>query len=105
MSGYVIIVDFRLRPGSMDAFRELVDANAADSCRLESGCRRFDVLVPVAEPDRIVLYEIYNDRDAFEAHLNTPHFASFNRESSPLVATKSVSEFALGCEGSATATL
>ena len=50
--------------------------------------------------DRIVLYEIYDDRAAFEAHLKTPHFHEFNAGSTPLVADKSVSDCDLVCEGS-----
>jgi quinol monooxygenase YgiN len=101
MSGYVIIVDFKLQPGKMSDFRKLMDANAIASCRYEPGCRRFDVLLPTAGTDRILLYEIYDDRAAFEAHLKTAHFDVFNRESALLVAEKSVIEYALVCEGSA----
>jgi autoinducer 2-degrading protein len=99
MSPYAIIVDFRLKPGAAGAFRRLIDENARASVREEPGCRRFDVLAPKGEPDRIVLYEIYDDRAAFEAHLKTAHFASFNAESAPLVAEKSVMEYALVCQG------
>jgi autoinducer 2-degrading protein len=101
VSGYVIMVDFRLKPGTMGLFRRLIDENARASVREEAGCRRFDVLVPKGEADRIMLYEIYDDRAAFEAHLKTPHFAGFNGESAALVADKSVFEYALACEGSA----
>ena len=101
MSPFVIVVEFRIHPGRMDAFRRLMDANARTSCRDEPGCRRFDVLRSAQDPDQILLYEIYDDRAAFEAHVKTPHFAVFNRESAPLVADKVVREYALVCEGSA----
>ena len=52
----------------------------------ERGCRRFDVLEPAGEPDRVVLYEIYDDRAAFDAHLQSEHFRRFNAESNALVA-------------------
>lgn len=96
----MIIVDFRLKPGSRSAFRRLVDDNAIASVRDEPGCRRFDVLEPPAESDRVVLYEIYDDRAAFDAHLKTPHFAIFNTASTPHVADKAVTEYALVCAGS-----
>ena len=38
------------------------------------GCRRFDVIEPLGEADRVMLYEIYDDRAAFEAHVQTAHF-------------------------------
>ena len=101
MNGYVIAVDFRLHPGKRAAFRKLIDVNARASARDEPGCRRFDVLEPKGEPDHVFLYEIYDDRAAFEAHLKTPHFAVFDRESASLVAGRAITEYALVCEGSA----
>ena len=99
--GFVIAVDFRVKPGQMAAFRKLIDANAKASVRAEPGCSRFDVCAHRNEPDRILLYEIYDDRAAFDAHLKTPHFAEFNAQSAPLVAEKTVYECDLVCEGSA----
>lgn len=97
----MIIVDFQLKPGARDAFRRLIDENATASARSEPGCRRFDVLEAPAESDRILLYEIYDDRAAFDAHLKTSHFAQFNEASAALVAAKAVTEMSLVCEGSA----
>lgn len=100
MNGYVITVDFQLKPGAMEAFRELIDANAIASFAEEPGCQRFDVLVPRGSADRIYLYEIYDDRAAFEAHLKTAHFAAFNRQSEALVLSKQVAEYDIVCEAS-----
>ena len=101
MADYVIIVDFRLKPDTQAAFRRLIDANAMASVRSEPGCRRFDVLEPKGEEGRIVLYEIYRDRSAFEDHLKTAHFAAFDAAVADLVAHKAVTEFALVCEPTA----
>ena len=101
MSAYVIMVDFRLRPGAMASFRRLIDDNARASAKFELGCQRFDVLVPKEGADRIMVYEIYDDRAAFEAHLKTPHFASFNTASAALVSAKTVFEYMLVCDGAA----
>jgi autoinducer 2-degrading protein len=100
MSGFVITVDFTVKPGAMAAFRKLIDKNAQDSCADEPGCRRFDVLVPIEPGDRVFLYEIYDDRAAFDVHLRTPHFDVFNRESEALVISKKVAQYNLACEGS-----
>lgn len=101
MSGHVIMVDFTLKPGAMAEFRRLIDANAGDSCRLEKGCRRFDVLTPAERGDRVVLYEIYDDRGAFAHHLTTAHFHLFDKAAEPLVLAKTIAAFDLVCEGSA----
>jgi len=100
VNGFVILVDFRLKPGTKEAFRNLIDENARVSCDVEPGCRRFDVLESADEVDRIVLYEIYDDHTAFRAHLNTSHFARFSERTASLVASKTVVEFRLVCEGS-----
>ena len=71
MNDFVIVVDFRLKPGAKAAFLRLINDNARASCREERGCRRFDVLAVPSEADRIVLYEIYDGRAAFDAHLAT----------------------------------
>jgi (4S)-4-hydroxy-5-phosphonooxypentane-2,3-dione isomerase len=98
---FVILVEFKLKSKSeMGRFRKLIDENARESCKCEPGCWRFDVLVPQDAEDRIVLYEIYQDRAAFEVHLQSPHFHSFNQESAALVAGKTITEFSLACEGS-----
>lgn len=100
MQAFVIIVDFQLKPGARDAFRRLIDENATASARSEPGCRRFDVLEPIGQSDRIVLYEIYDDRAAFDAHCKTAHFGAFNTASAPYVRDKKISEYDLVCAGS-----
>ena len=101
MSGFVIVVDIKIKPGEMANFRRLIDANAKASVREEKGCRRFDVLANPKDANRILLYEIYDDRAAFDAHMKTRHFAVFNDASAPLVVDKTVTEYELVCEGSA----
>jgi autoinducer 2-degrading protein len=73
-----------------DRFRRLIAENARASVRDEPGCRQFDVVIPQGAADRIVLYEIYDDAAAFDAHRKTSHFAAFDRDSAPFVAAKTV---------------
>jgi quinol monooxygenase YgiN len=90
----VLLVTFDVAPEHAAAFRRLVLENAAASLRDEPGCRRFDVLVPEAGGDRIVLYEIYDDADAFEAHLRSSHYARFAAATDPVVRDKRVTRLA-----------
>jgi quinol monooxygenase YgiN len=87
---FVIVVDFQLKPGARPEFRRLIDANADASVRDEPGCLQFDVLEPEGEGDRVLLYEIYSDKAAFDAHLQTEHFKVFNSASAHLCLQKSV---------------
>jgi quinol monooxygenase YgiN len=97
----VITVSFRLKPGSREVFRRHMDANARASARDEPGCRRFDVLEPAGDPDSIFLYEIYDDRAAFQEHVRSAHFAEFQAVTADLVAEKVVVEYDLVCQGGA----
>jgi quinol monooxygenase YgiN len=51
--------------------------NARRSREDEPGCRQFDVSVDEARPAVVYLYELYDDRAAFDAHLVSPHFVAF----------------------------
>jgi autoinducer 2-degrading protein len=101
MKGLAIIVDFRLQPGMRPRFRRLVDHNARLSAGREPGCRRFDVVEPHDQPDRVLLYEIYDNDAAFEDHLRSAHFIQFDAESAPMVVEKAVIRCNLVCEASA----
>jgi quinol monooxygenase YgiN len=85
-----VLVEFRLKPGMSERFRRLINENARASVRDEPGCRQFDVVAPDGEPDSVVLYEIYDNAAAFDAHKKTPHFANFDRDSAACVDSKKV---------------
>jgi (4S)-4-hydroxy-5-phosphonooxypentane-2,3-dione isomerase len=101
MTAFAIIVDFCLAPGALAAFRRLLDENARISAEVEPGCRRFDVLEPQGQADRVLLYEIYADEAAFDDHMRSAHFIRFDSESAPFVIAKSVTRCDLVCEASA----
>ena len=48
--------------------------------RQEPGCRVYIVNQSVDDPRRLVLYEQYDDQDAFQAHLSQPYFNAIVRE-------------------------
>lgn len=84
---FVVIAEFEVRPGCLDAFLALAHEDARASVALEPGCRRFDVAVGTDERT-VVFYEVYADRDAFDAHLATPHLARFRDGFPALVAAE-----------------
>ena len=91
MSRLVILVDFRVKPTDHERFRRLITENAAASLVREQGCRQFDVLVPEgAAAGRFILYEIYDDQAAFDAHLASEHFRRFDVAAAPIVTERTV---------------
>ena len=87
---FVVTVEFTVHPQHLEAFRERMLENARTSLAREAGCRQFDVCVDPAQPAGIFLYEVYQDRAAFDAHLAAPHYVAFADAVAPWVATKTV---------------
>lgn len=92
-NGYAITVTFELEDGAAETFHRLVTENARQSVALEPGCIRFDVLFPVAHALEVSLYEIYTDQAAFDFHLASAHFKSFDEQTRALVRSKTVNAF------------
>ena len=74
---FVIIAEFEVKPDKLEQFLELARTDASQSVANEPGCRQFDVTLDREQPNRVVLYEVYEDAAAFDAHLETPHLAAF----------------------------
>ena len=93
---FAVIVTFDIRAGACNRFLQLVRDNAAASLAHERGCLAFDVLRPASNPnDSVVLYEAYLDREAFDRHLATAHFAAFDAASQALVHDKRVRAYSI----------
>jgi (4S)-4-hydroxy-5-phosphonooxypentane-2,3-dione isomerase len=80
-------VQLRIKPENVDAFMSRLAENAKHA-RQEPGCRQFDVLVDPNDKTKAMLYEVYNDESAFEAHQQTPHFKKYLAEAVPLLASR-----------------
>ncbi|HUF19142.1 MAG TPA: putative quinol monooxygenase [Burkholderiales bacterium] len=89
---FVVIVEFTLHENTLEKFMPLMLENARISLEQEAGCDRFDVLNRAGRPNEIVLYEIYRDRAAFDAHLKSRHFLQFNAASAPYTRDKRIVE-------------
>jgi len=87
---YVVHVDLWIKPGRMVEFLPRMIANAHNSVQLEPGCVQFDVCTLDANPDVIVLYEVYKSAADFQIHLTTEHFKTFDAGTADMIAEKSV---------------
>lgn len=84
---FVLTVQIRIKPENVDAFMKAVLENARNA-RNEPGCRQFEVLVDPQERTRVMLFEVYDDESAFEAHQQTAHFKKYLAEGVPLLASR-----------------
>lgn len=81
----VVHVEVRVKPESVEAFKEATVANARESVK-EPGIARFDVVQQSDDPTRFVLVEAYRSAEATVAHKATAHYAAWRDKVEPLMA-------------------
>mgnify|MGYP003488712141 CR=1 FL=1 len=82
---YVVTVEFTVMAGRGQDFLQAMVANARTSREVEPDCRQFDVCVDDARSAVVYLYELYDDRAAFDAHLASPHFTAFTAATANMI--------------------
>ena len=83
---YTVIVNLQVRPERREEFLAGIRANARASVRDEPGCLRFDVHEKTEDPNKFILYELYQDEAAFyDAHRSAPHYARWREVSARCV--------------------
>lgn len=90
---FVVVVEFTVRVEFSERFLKRVSQQAQDSLKLEVDCQIFDVCICSEKKNRILLYEVYSDKAAFDVHLASTHFDDFNEAVQEWVSAKQVSTF------------
>ena len=80
---FSIFVTINVKPEHIGEFKEASLGDSEGSTRDEPGCFRFDIHEDVNIPSRFYLHEVYRDENAFQAHLETPHFLKWKDIVSP----------------------
>ena len=70
---YVIVAPIQIKHDHKEEFVKAMIEDAKGSVENEPGCLRFDVIQDASHSDRIWLYEVYKDEEAFKSHLESPH--------------------------------
>jgi quinol monooxygenase YgiN len=84
---FVLVVNIKIKPESVDKWMPMAIENAR-AARKEPGCRQFEVLVDPKDRSQVMLYEIYDDEKAFEAHQQMPSFKAYLEVAVPLLASR-----------------
>jgi quinol monooxygenase YgiN len=87
---FVVIAEFEVKPDRLERFLELARTDASQSVANEPGCHQFDVTLDREQPNRVVLYEVYADAAAFDAHVETPHLKAFRAGIEDLIVSRQV---------------
>lgn len=69
---FAVIARFQVRPGHVDTVIDLLKQAAIPSLA-EPGCHLYTANQDLSDPNRIVMYEQYDDAEAFQRHLESAH--------------------------------
>lgn len=79
MSIRSLIVEFKIKPGQMEKFLDIIKDHAAGTLADEEGCQQFHVCISDDDADTVWLYEQYRNEAALDIHKASPRLAR-NRE-------------------------
>jgi (4S)-4-hydroxy-5-phosphonooxypentane-2,3-dione isomerase len=75
---YVLLAQVDVKPEHTEAFLSAMIQVTRTTRESEPGASiRFDVLQEPARPDRFVVYEVWRDTAAFDAHMQAPYYVHF----------------------------
>jgi quinol monooxygenase YgiN len=85
---YTLVVLIEAKPGRTAALRAALLDLARVSRETESGCHQLEVSVDPLEPASFLLYAVFDDLAAHQAHIDSPHSSAFLRTAGPLIAVR-----------------
>jgi (4S)-4-hydroxy-5-phosphonooxypentane-2,3-dione isomerase len=85
-------VEYDVVPGQVDNFLAALKENGAASVK-EPGCREFNVAVSQKDPNHVLIYEVYNDAAAAEAHTATDHFKKYKAATAGMTTKREVKTY------------
>ncbi|PKB60191.1 MAG: hypothetical protein BZY65_01655 [SAR202 cluster bacterium Ae2-Chloro-G2] len=74
---YIVNVPIQIKEGFKEQFVTGIKENASHAQNDEPGCLQFNVIQDAKDTNRIWVYEVYKDEDAFKAHQQSPHYLKF----------------------------
>ena len=77
MGKFAVVATYDIAPGQIGAFIPLLKAHRDRCLRDEPGTLRFDILQP---EHNLLLYEVYENEEAFQAHRDGASLARFLQE-------------------------
>ncbi len=95
MAKLAIWATLEIAPDSIEAIIPILLAHKARCLRDEPGTIQFDVLRSRDDDTRVMVYEVYEDEAAFQAHWNGPSLARAREEAGDMLRKVSGTRFSL----------
>ncbi len=85
MTKFAIIATVEVAPGRIDDYLPIALAHKTRCLRDEPGTLQFEVLRMHGDDTKVMLYEVYRDQAAFEAHWNAPSRAQHRADAGDMI--------------------
>jgi quinol monooxygenase YgiN len=82
-----VIAEVCVKPGMIDKAIAAARLSVAETVK-ENGCISYDMHQSVTDPQRLVLVERWESREALTAHFETPHFKAWRAAGPEFVAER-----------------
>ena len=79
------ISEIQIDSSSLEDYKAILKEEAAASVRHEPGVISIFPMYQKDNPTEVRILEIYASREAYEAHLQSPHFAKYKTTTAPMV--------------------
>jgi quinol monooxygenase YgiN len=89
MNKLAMVATIKIAPGRRNEYLNPLKAHAKRCLANEPGTLQFEILVPHEEPDTLMLYEVYANSDAFQAHWNGESMKQVRRDTEGIQASLS----------------
>lgn len=81
----VRMAEIEIDPAQLDAYTALLSEEIEAAVALEEGVLSLTAVAIKDSPHNIRILEVYADREAYEAHLLTPHFLKYKNRTAGMV--------------------
>jgi quinol monooxygenase YgiN len=85
---YVRLADLEIDRAQLDAFKAAVTEGVEAAVRLEPGVLALYVVSEKDNPNRVRVFEMYIDANAYATHLETPHFKKFRATTDKMILSR-----------------
>jgi quinol monooxygenase YgiN len=79
------MAELEIDPATLEAYRALLTEEIEASVALEDGVLSLNAVSIRDHPNKVRILEVYANREAYEAHLQTPHFLKYKTETAGMV--------------------
>ncbi|EJZ20277.1 antibiotic biosynthesis monooxygenase [Rhizobium sp. Pop5] len=88
----VRMAELEIDPDRLETYRVLLSEEIEASVALEDGVLSLSAVSIRDKPNRIRILEVYADQEAYEAHLQAPHFLKYKKGTAGMVTSLTLIE-------------